>query len=83
MKNRKRPQNKAKGQEKDKQGILKLKIEGTNEELTEKGGLIELGEFMDALALRKELRRQLRKAESDRGYESLEYIEPLYLIPTG
>jgi len=53
-----------------KQGILNFKIEGTNEEMTEKGGLIELGEFMHGLGLRKELRRHLSKPESGRGYES-------------
>jgi Transposase DDE domain group 1 len=65
------------------QGILRFKIEHTEEQITPRSGLALFAEVIRALDVRRKVEGHFPKPGSNRGYEAWSYIEPVLLMLEG
>jgi len=65
------------------QGILRFKMERTDESITPRGGLGLFAEVVRTLGVAGKVRAAFPRPGSNRGYEAWQYIEPLVLMLTG
>ena len=65
------------------QGILRFKIEHTEEQITPRSGLALFAEVVRALDVKRKVEGHFPKPGSNRGYEAWSYIEPVLLMLEG
>lgn len=65
------------------QGVLNFSIEGTEERLTPRGGIVLLGGFLKAIGLHHLFSRYLPAPMSNSGLTPMEHLQPLLLMLHG
>jgi hypothetical protein len=65
------------------QGILRFKLERTEEKITPRSGLAVFSEVVRTLRVREKIEEAFPRPGSNRGYEAWAYLEPLLLMLVG
>jgi phage gp46-like protein len=71
------------GKDMTRQTVLPFKLERTEEKVTARSGLALYAEFMKGIGLEELVDRHMPRPESGRGYEAIDYVQPLSMMLYG